>query len=41
MKKDFSDFVCRELNRGHYDGRCGVERSLEILVIEIGIGSKS
>ena len=40
MKKDFSDFACRELNRGHCDGGCGVERSLEILVIKIGIGSR-
>ena len=40
MKKDFLDFACRELNRGHYDGGCGIERKVEILVIEIGIGSK-
>ena len=40
LKKDFPDFVCRELNRGHCNDGCGVERSLEILVIKIGIGSK-
>ena len=39
LKKEFPDFICRELSRGHCDGGCGVERSLEILVIKIGIGS--
>jgi len=37
LKKDFPDFACRELNRGHCDGGCGVERGLEILIITIGI----
>ena len=40
LKKEFPDFTCRELNRGHCDSGCGVERSFEILVIKIGIGSK-
>ena len=35
LKKDFLDFACSELNRGHCDRGCGVERSLEILVIKI------
>ena len=40
LKKGFPDFVCRELNRGHCEGECGVERRLGLLVIKIGIGSK-
>ena len=40
LKKDFPDFACRELNREHCDGGCGVERRLEVMVIKIGIGSK-
>ena len=34
------DFACRGRNRGHCDGGCRVESSLEILVIKIGIGRK-
>jgi len=37
LKKDVLDFVCRELYRGHCDGGCGIERSLEILVIKIDL----
>ena len=40
LKKGFPDFACRELNRGHCEGGCGVERRLGLLVIKIGIGSK-
>ena len=40
LKKDLPNFACRECNRRHCDGGCGVERRLEILVIKIGIGSK-
>ena len=40
LKKGFPDFVCRECNRGHCDGGCGVERRLGLLVIKTGIGSR-
>ena len=35
LKKGFPDFACRELNRGHCEGGCGVERRLGLLVIKI------
>jgi len=40
LKKGFPDFSCRDLNRGHCNGGCGVERRLDMLVIKIGIESK-
>ena len=34
LEKGFPDFACRELNRGHCEGGCGVERRLGLLVIK-------
>ena len=35
MRKGFPDFACRELNSAQFEGGCGVERRLGLLVIKV------